>query len=123
MIFFHIIICEGTVAQIKYQLMCAEISKKNDSEAKLSLDTALKSIDYDAIRNDQDKKFHDVLERKEYSEVIRVFNCKNISKSIGHFFGIDNKEYCRLVLALLKDQKHDEIIGALQKYIPTDIPR
>lgn len=116
-------ICEGTVAQIKYKLGCAEISKRNDSEARASLDAVLSSIDYDAIRKEQEQKFTETLNSKNYNETIKVFNCKNISASVGHFFGIDNKEYHRVVLALLHGEKHNEIVNALVKYLPTDIPR
>lgn len=116
-------ICEGTVAQIKYKLACAEISKKNESEAKSSLDAAIAAIDYDTIRVEQEQKFQTVLQSKEYAETIKVFNCKNISTSVGHFFGIENKGYCSLVIALLHGGKHDDIVNALAPYLPTDIPR
>lgn len=116
-------ICEGTVAQIKYKLMCAEISKKNESEAKSSLDAAIAGINYDAIRAEQEQKFQAALQGGEYAEAIKVFNCKNISTSVGHFFDIDNKGYCSLVIALLHGDKHDDIVNALAPYLPTGIPR
>lgn len=116
-------ICEATVAEIKYKLMCAEISKKNDSEAKSCLDTVMSEISYDVIQTAQAQKFNDVLESAIYSEVIKVFNSKNISTSIGRFFGIDNKAYRSFIIALLHGEKHDDIINALTPYLPTDIPR
>lgn len=116
-------ICEGTVAQIKYKLMCAEISKKNESEAKSSLDAAIAGINYDAIRAEQEQKFQAALQGGEYAAIIKVFNCKNISTSVGHFFDIDNKGYCSLVIALLHGDKHDDIVNALAPYLPTGIPR
>lgn len=116
-------ICEATVAEIKYKLMCAEISKKNDTDAKSSLDAAIKGIDYDAIHTEQEQKFNDVLKSADYSEVIKVFNCKNISTSIGRFFEIDNKAYRQVVLGLLHGAKHNDIVDVLVPYLPTDIPR
>ena len=116
-------ICEATVAEIKYKLMCAEISKKDDAEAKSSLDAAFNGINYDAIHTAQEQKFNDVLQRADYSEVIKVFNCKNISTSIGRFFGIDNKEYRQIIIALLHGAKHNDIVDAIAHYLPTDIPR
>ena len=53
----------------------------------------------------------------------KLVNCKDISTSIGHFFEIDNKAYCSLVIALLHGDKHDDIVNALVPYLPTDIPR
>lgn len=115
-------ICEATVAEIKYKLMCAEISKKNETEAKASLATVMAGIDYNSIQEELEQKFNDVLQRADYSEVIKVFNCKNISTSIGGFFGINNREYRPIVIALLHGEKHDEIVNALTPYLPTDIP-
>ena len=116
-------ICEAAVAEIKYKLMSAEISKKNDAEAKSSLATAIAGIDYDTIQTAQDQKFNGILQRADYSEVIKAFNCKNISTSIGHFFGIDNKEYRQIIIALLHGAKHSDIVDAIAPYLPTDIPR
>ena len=38
-------ICQSVVAHLKYQLTAIELSKKNDDEAKNSLNTALQNID------------------------------------------------------------------------------
>ena len=116
-------VCEGTVAQIKYILMCAEISKKNEVEAKISLDAAIAGIDYDRIKREQESKFQAVLDRNDYAETIKTFNQKNLSRSIGHFVGINDKEYCQTVIALLHGGKHDEIVNAIVPYLPVDIPR
>lgn len=116
-------VCEATVAEIKYKLTSAEISKKNDTEAKASLDATVRGINYDAIHAEQKQKFTTALQNDDYSEVIKVFNCKNISASIGHFFGIDNREYCPLVIALLRGDKQRDITNAVVPYLPTEIPR
>ena len=116
-------ICEGTVADIKYRLSCAEISKKSDTEAKASLYAALAKIDYDSIKKEQEHKFQTVLQSDLYAEVIKVFNKKSIVNSVGHFMGINDKEYCPTIIALLHGSKHDEILNALDSYLPIGIPR
>ena len=116
-------ICEGTVAEIKYKLMCAEISKKSEEEAKASLDAAIDEIDYARIKSEQESKFEGVLQRQDYAEALKVFNKKSVPSSIGHFLGINNKEYCSTVIALLHGEKHDAIVDALAPYLPTEIPR
>lgn len=116
-------ICEATVAQIKYMLLCADISKKDDTYAKDSLDAVIKAIDYDTIRNETEQKFKAILTQADYLEVIRVFNCKNISASIGRFFGIDNKEYRQVLIGLLHGDNRKTIIDALARYLPPEIPR
>ena len=116
-------ICEGAVAEIKYKLMCAEISKKNDEEAKASLDAVLAGIDYETIEQEQEAKFQAVLQSRSYADTIKVFNKKSVVSSIGHFLGINDKEYCSTVIALLHGEKHDAIVSAIAPYLPTDIPR
>ena len=116
-------VCESTVAEIKYKLMCAEISKKSEAEAKNSLDAAIAGIDYDSIKNEQESKFQAVQNGGDYAEAIKVFNKKDISRSIGHFMGISDKDYCQTVVSLLHGQKHDEIVNAIATYLPAGIPR
>ena len=116
-------ICQSVVAQIKYSLNCIEISKKNDSEAKATLNAALNSIDYDIIKQEQEVYFQAVLDSQDYSRVIKVFNEKNIAKSIGHYIGLQDKDYCITVIALLHSPCRNEIINALSSYLPTEIPR
>lgn len=116
-------ICQSVVAQIKYQLASAEISKKNENEAKNSLNLLIKSIDYEQIRKEQEIKFQTSLSNGDYAGVLKVFNEKSVAKSIGHFFCIENTAYCSTVVALLNGEKRDAIIDALLPYLPREIPR
>lgn len=116
-------ICESVVAEIKYRLSSAEISKAGETKAKESLESVLSSIDYDQIKSEQEQKFQQVLNSGNYKEVLKAFNKKDLSKCIGHFLGIDNKYYCSKVISLLRGSKHDEIVAALSPYLPTEIPR
>jgi len=116
-------VCQSVVAEIKYKLMSAEISEKNEAEAKSSLNKILESIDYEQIKADQEAKFQAALSSNDYAEVIKVFNEKNIAKTIGHFFGLQDATFCSTVIALLQGEKHGDIIAALEGYLPTEIPR
>lgn len=116
-------ICESVVSEIKYRLSSAEISKVDENKAKESLETVLSSIDYDQIKTTQETKFQQVLDEGDYTKVLRVFNQKSLSKSIGHFLGVDNRQYCEKVINLLQGIKHDEIVSALSPYLPMEIPR
>lgn len=116
-------ICESVVSEIKYRLSSAEISKVDENKAKESLETVLSSIDYDQIKTTQETKFQQVLDEGDYTNVLRVFNQKNLSKSIGRFLGVDNRQYCEKVINLLQGIKHEEIVSALSPYLPTEIPR
>lgn len=116
-------ICESVVAQIKYKLSSAEISKKNEDEAKATLDEVLNSISFDSIKADEAKRFRDALDGADYAEILKLFNKKSIAGSVGQFFGVKNEEYQRIIIGLLHGILHDEIIVALLPYMPIGIPR
>lgn len=111
-------VCQAVVSELKYRLGVVEISKKSEAEAKVSLDNAFKSINYDAIKTEIENKFEIVKNSGDYSQVIAVFNEKGISKNIGRFIeGIDNKRYCQTVVNLVR-KDNDALISAISKYLP-----
>lgn len=116
-------ICQSVVAQIKYMLACADISNKSNSEAKQSLTTTFASINYDEIYNSESAKFQQALDNRIYNDVISLFNEKEIAKSLGQYFNIDNSAYCSTVINLLNTGKYNQIITALTSYFPPEIPR
>ena len=116
-------ICEAVVAELKYKLTTAEISSKNDQEAKTTLNTLFQTINYDEIKEEQFKKFNKILEFGDYKEILKVFNCKSLSTSIGYFFGLDNKGYRDFVLRQLNGDKANEIVAVISDYLPEEIPQ
>lgn len=116
-------ICESVVAQIKYLLNGARVSNENEAAAKATLNVALASINYDAIKATEETRFTDALNNKDYKAVLRVFNKKQISNSVGTYFGIGERLYRSTILNLIKTNKKDEIVATLTSYLPTEIPR
>lgn len=116
-------ICQSVVAHLKYQLSSVKLSTKNEEEAKSSLDEAISKIDYGQTKAEQESKFNDVLASDDYKKVLKVFNEKSLSTSIGHFFGLIDKMYCGTVIALLNGGKHDDVVAAISPYLPSEIPR
>ena len=118
-------ICEAVVAELKYRLSAAEISKKSEEEARESLTNLLTNIDYDALKKNIENKFLTVKDSGDYKQVIKVLNKKDISKSIGHFIeGIDSKQYCQTVVNLVR-RNNNTMIDAIALYLPetSKIPR
>ena len=69
-------ICQSVVAQVKYKLAGAEISMKNEADARSSLDSVLVGINFDEIKAEQETKFESAISGGNYLEVIKVFNEK-----------------------------------------------
>lgn len=116
-------LCQSVVAEIKYQLSCIEIHNRNEEEAKSTLQIGLDSIKYDDIRDEKESIFRQALESKDYRSVLKIFNEKGISKTIGHFLGIKNDEYQGKVINLLNGDCYKEIVELLSGYLPNEIPR
>lgn len=115
-------ICEAIVSELKFELNTVPISEKSEEEAKKTLDKAFKEISYDNIKIEQTHKFKQILDSHVYKDILKVFNCKSLSKSIGHFWGIDNKEYQNFILRQIKGKSANDIINAIIPYLPKDIP-
>lgn len=116
-------LCQSVVAEIKYQLSCIEIKSRNESDAKETLQKGLDSISYDNIKEDKETVFRQALESNDYKSVLRIFNEKGVSKTIGHFMGIKNDEYQGKVINLLNGECYEEIVELLSGYLPSEIPR
>ena len=101
---------QSVVANLKYCLSVAELSQKNEREAKASLDVLFQSLDYEQIEAIEGTRFRNALDSDDYKRVLRVFNEKNLASSVGTFFVIKNDAYCNKVLALLRGEKHLSLI-------------
>lgn len=115
-------ICEAIVSEIKFKLTTVTISKKSEEKAKESFDKILTEISYDNIKKEQENKFAQVFNSKRYKEVLKVFNCKSLSTSTGHFFELDNKAYRDFVIRQIKGKRAKDIIAAIKPYLPNEIP-
>ena len=115
-------ICEAIVSELKFKLNTASISKVNEEKAKKTLDKAFKEISYDNIKTKQTEKFNKILDSHVYKDILKVFNCKSLSMSIGHFLGINDKEYQNFILRKIRGEKANDIINAIIPYLPKDIP-
>ena len=109
------------MADIKYRLQLADISSKNESRAKDSLNYAIASLDYDLIKSTHEEKFQTICKNENYADILKFFNEKGLANSIGQYFGKRNDDYCPLVLRMLQSGKHPEIVEALAKYLPPEI--
>lgn len=116
-------VCESVVAELKYRLSIATISKKNEEEAKSTLNTLLETLSYDEIRTQQEAKFTSIGISGDYKEILKIYNRKSLASSIGHFFGMDNKGYCEFVIRQLKANRGNEIMDAIALYLPEEISR
>lgn len=116
-------ICNSVVSNLKYKLSSIDLSKMNDDKIRESLNNAIQTINCEEIKSEQIEKFNEALNSQDYKRILQIFNEKGLSGSIGKFFGLENKNYCSTIINLLNGNLHDEITKAIEKYLPTGIPR
>jgi len=116
-------ICNATVAEIKYKLSTYTIPKDNTESARIALDKLLEEIKFDDIKKHITDKYNEVLKSMDYSKVLAAFNQKELSQSIGHYFGIQDKDYCELIIRLSKGEAGESIINAVASYLPDEISK
>jgi len=114
-------ILEATVSESKYQLSIIDIPKSDENAAKQKLNDLKTIIDFDKIKAEQETKFNNILQTKDYKQVLFVFNKKDLAKSIGHFFDLNNKGYCDFIINQLQGRESQNIINAILPYLPIEI--
>lgn len=112
-------ICEAIVSEIKFKLTTVTISRENEEKVKETLEKFFREISYDNLKIEQEKKFKLGI---IYKDILKVFNCKSLSTSTGHFFGLNNKEYRDFIIRQIKGKRASDIINAIIPYLPKDIP-
>lgn len=108
----------AVVNEIKYKLSVYDVNKKAFSEIEKVVNNLPESLNVNEIYQRNKFVFGNLLEEGEYKDVLRYYNQKGISKTIGRFFGHQNNDYCNLVLRLLNTEKKDKIIQGLSLYLP-----
>lgn len=80
---------------------------------------AVASINPEKVLRMQEERFEVVSNNADYEGILKLFNAKGVSESVGHFFGVDNKKYRDKVIGLLGGDWRDRLVEALRTYAPT----
>ena len=78
-------------------------------------------ISFDDIKNKVEKKFNKVQDLKDYEYCLLIYNQKGLARSVGHFYNINDKEYCNFILRKIKNEKYEELVKLFIKYLPSKI--
>jgi len=116
-------VCESVISEIKYKLTTVEFHKKDEDGIKLELDNAIKNLNYDELYKTNLKRFDDAYKEKNYKKILEIFNRKELIKSVGHFCGIKDEDFCNYILRQTKTAYKQELVNAIDPYLPTEIPR
>ena len=116
-------ISDAVISELKYRLSTADISGKNESEVRKSLTDVYTGIVFREIMDSKESIFNGLISLDDYAKVLEVFNYKEMTKSIGHFFCLKDTEYCDYVIRQLNSSRAEEIKISLVGYLPPEIDR
>lgn len=96
-------------------------TKPNDNTLEaliLKKDELAQSIDVTRIYDGCKRCIDDIIERRDYNGLLKIYNRKSLHNRVSHFFNLGRNEYPNLVLRLLKTPHRNHIVNALLPYMP-----
>ena len=109
---------QAAISHLKTQLRGIEIDRADSNSISDSYTDAIAKIDPKAELSVLRARFENVLRAADYKSVLRLFNAKGISNSIGHYLGINDREYRAKVINLLRSDCAEKLLDALRPYVP-----
>ncbi len=108
-------------AERRIQYLLGAYSKTENSVRGLEegLANTLSRIDISSTFQDSKKIFEDAIRLKELDVVLLHYNRKSLHDRISGIFDLSNGGYGKLLVRLLKGDKQDEVLRALERYLPT----
>ena len=109
---------QAAISHLKTQLRGIEIDGADSLSISDSYTDAIAKIDPKAELSTLRARFERVLRAADYESILGLFNAKGVSNSIGHYLGINNKEYRAKVIKLLRSDCAEKLLDALRPYVP-----
>jgi len=109
------------MAERRIQYLLGAFSKSSNDKAGLSsaLGVTVGRIDVNVIYNECKVEFDKAIAANSLDELLRVYNRKSLPTRISGLLGLANGEYKKLLVRLMKGPKRQDLVAALQKYLPT----
>ncbi|MCT8125830.1 DUF4435 domain-containing protein [Alishewanella sp. BS5-314] len=104
--------------EIRHKLLSFNDKSNGLDKIKSSYTSVLSSIDVDSIYTEVAKEFDNVIASNNYLDMLRLYNRKSLLTFIGEVLGLKKGEYVSLIMRISKGKKSEEIISALNGYLP-----
>ena len=105
------------VKEIRHKLSCFSSGGKSEEEIDSDLHNMLSRIDVHGIFSKAETVISDIISKRDYMSMIRLYSNKGLCRQVGGFVGV-KKPYPQVVLDLLKGEKRQVIITAIKEYLP-----
>ena len=105
-----------TASEVKYRLNCFDEDALGKSNLEQALVKLSSSINIANIYDDNKTLLCDAIRNKDYDSILKLYNRKELYKQIGHYVGLQNKEWAPLIVRLANSEKRDVVRQGLKKY-------
>ncbi|KYL33650.1 MULTISPECIES: DUF4435 domain-containing protein [Pseudoalteromonas] len=103
-------------SEIKFKLNVFDVSQKGATNINTALQDLVTSIDVNQIYSDINQRFTDVLEAKDYKQLLALYNRKSLCTQVSTSLGLSNGSLPETVVRLIKGECKESLITAIKPY-------
>lgn len=103
--------------EIKFRLNLFDEKAKGKDKLSLALSNLASSIDVSNIYDEIETQFTNIIERKDYTELLKLYNRKSISAQVSKYFDLTNGGLAQLVVRMALSNQKDAIVAAIKPYL------
>lgn len=107
---------ERVTKEVEFQLKTFNPQIKSEADIASQLESLFEKINSAEIYGTIETKFNEIIEQKDFEELLRFYNRKSLAGSIGQFFEFNNKGLQSLILRKAKSGDLNTIKKCLKKY-------
>ncbi|PVZ68862.1 DUF4435 domain-containing protein [Pelagibaculum spongiae] len=103
-------------SEVKFKLNVFDVKQKGSVNINAALQNLVTSIDVNQIYSDTNQRFIDVLESKDYKQLLALYNRKSLCTQASTSLGLSNGSLPETVVRLIKGECKESIVTALKPY-------
>ena len=103
-------------SEVKFQLNMFDASQTGAQNINNALQALVSSIDVNQIYADTDSLYRNVLNTKDYEQLLALYNRKSLSSQVSNSLGLANGSLPETIVRLVRGDSKEEIKNALKPY-------
>lgn len=103
-------------SEVKFKLNVFDVKQKGAANIDTALQDLVTSINVEQIYSETKQRFVDVLESKDYKQLLALYNRKSLCTQASTSLGLSNGSLPETVVRLIKGECKESIIAALKPY-------
>ena len=105
-----------TSSEVKFQLNMFDTNQKGENRINDALQSLIVNIDVNKIYSDTHTIYSNVLQNKDYEQLLALYNRKSLSSQVSNSLGLANGSLPEMVVRLVRSDCKEMIANALKPY-------